>query len=183
MAIQASCGPRAWSAVDAIATLLPTARAKGIPVIYTTGLSLTARDQWRSGRWADKNSVKSRDPSSGSSERQQIIDDIAPMPGEVVLSKAKPSAFFGTPLLSHLTTLGIDTVLICGTTTSGCVRATVLDAFSYDYHVAVVHEATFDRSSVSHDVSLFDMDQKYADVVSVDEVVTYLDALGGRRVS
>jgi len=82
--------------------------------------------------------------------------------------KVRPSMFFGTALAAYLTSLRVDTVLVCGCTTSGCVRATVVDAFSYSYKTIVVEECTFDRSAVSHKVNLFDMHQKYADGTSSD---------------
>ena len=94
--------------------------------------------------------------------------------GELVLAKEKPSAFFGTPLASHLVALGADSLIVCGTTTSGCVRSTVVDAFSYNYRVTVVEDATFDRSATVHDVNLFDMDQKYADVRNSADVLASL---------
>lgn len=91
--------------------------------------------------------------------------------------KQKPSGFFGTNMASYLTLLGCDSVIITGTTTSGCVRATVLDAFSLNYHVALVEEGCFDRSQASHAVNLCDMNAKYADVVKTSEVVAFLDSL------
>jgi maleamate amidohydrolase len=94
-----------------------------------------------------------------------------------VIYKYKPSVFFGTPFTSFLNDMGCDSLLVAGTTTSGCVRATVIDAFSYNYRVAVVEEACFDRSQVSHAVSLCDMHAKYADVVRAAEVLTYIDGL------
>jgi nicotinamidase-related amidase len=107
----------------------------------------------------------------------QIPDLIRPRPGEVVIQKTKPSAFFGTPLASYLTGLGVDTVLVTGTTTSGCVRATVVDAFSNNFRTLVVEEAVFDRGDLPHKANLFDMHSKYADVITVDEAKAYLRAL------
>jgi nicotinamidase-related amidase len=91
--------------------------------------------------------------------------------------KPKPSAFFGTPLTSHLTLLGADSLIVVGTTTSGCVRASVVDAFSHNYRVAVVEDGCFDRSQASHALALCDMDAKYADVVSSDEVLGHFATL------
>jgi maleamate amidohydrolase len=98
---------------------------------------------------------------------------------EVVIRKTKPSAFFGTPLASYLVELGVDTLLVGGTTTSGCVRASVIDAFSYNYRVAVVEECTFDRGEASHAINLFDMNAKYADVVSLASSVEYVNSRPG----
>jgi len=95
-----------------------------------------------------------------------------------VVKKQKPSGFFGTNLPSYLTLLGCDSVIVVGTTTSGCVRATVVDAFSLNYRVIVAEEGCFDRSEASHAVSLCDMHAKYADVVSLEETLRYLTAVG-----
>jgi len=97
-----------------------------------------------------------------------------------VLRKAKPSAFFGTPLLSYLIELGIDTLLVMGGVTSGCVRATVVDAFSNNYRVGLVIDGTFDRYEASHKVNVFDMHAKYADVISAEEAVAYLTGMPAR---
>lgn len=96
-----------------------------------------------------------------------------------MVCKAKPSAFFGTPLLSVLIDLGVDSLVVCGGTTSGCVRATVVDAFSYNLAVAVAAEATFDRIEASHWMSLYDLNLKYAEVVSVGAAA---DHLAGRAL-
>ena len=81
-----------------------------------------------------------------------------------------------TPLIRHLTQYGVDTIIICGESTSGCVRASVLDACAYGFHVVVVEEATFDRSVHSHKINLFDMHHKYADVMHLDELAEHLEA-------
>jgi maleamate amidohydrolase len=103
-----------------------------------------------------------------------IVKEIAPLAHEFVIEKLKPSAFYGTPLLGYLIDLGVDTLLVCGTTTSGCVRATVLDAFNHNYHISIVEECTFDRFESSHAINLFDMNAKYADVIGVDEATDYM---------
>jgi isochorismate hydrolase len=94
-----------------------------------------------------------------------------------VIKKQKPSGFFGTNLASYLTLLGCDSVIVVGTTTSGCVRATVVDAFSLNYRVTLAEEGCFDRSEASHAVSLCDMHAKYADVVSTAEILSYIEQL------
>ena len=91
------------------------------------------------------------------------------------------SVFFGTPLSAHLTQLGVQTLIICGESTSGCVRATVLDAFSLNYRIALAEEGCFDRSQASHAINLCDMNAKYADVVKTSEVLTFFDSLPGVR--
>ena len=107
----------------------------------------------------------------------EIVADIAPGPQDIIVYKQKPSGFFGTNMTSYLTLLGCDSVVITGTTTSGCVRATVLDAFSYNYRVALVEEGCFDRSQASHAINLCDMNAKYADVVTCAEALAFFDSL------
>jgi nicotinamidase-related amidase len=111
----------------------------------------------------------------------EIMAPIAPQPHDIVIEKTMPSAFFATNLLSYLVNLRADTILVCGMTTSGCVRASVVDGFSYSYRMIVVEEGTFDRGQASHAINLFDMDVKYADVMSLADVTAYLDALSPGR--
>jgi len=103
-----------------------------------------------------------------------IADVLAPLPGEIVISKPKPSAFFGTPLDAYLNFLRVDSVIVTGMVTSGCVRATVVDGYMRNYHVVVPEGAVADYSRFQHLASLLDMHAKYADVASVAEVVHYL---------
>ncbi len=102
---------------------------------------------------------------------------LAPRPNELVISKQYPSAFFGTSLASTLTSLGIDTVLLTGLTTSGCVRATCVDCMSHGFKTIVVREACGDRHAAPHEANLFDMNAKYADVLGEDEVLRYIEGL------
>jgi maleamate amidohydrolase len=97
-----------------------------------------------------------------------------PREGELVVSKQYPSAFFGTSLASTLTAARVDSVILTGLTTSGCVRATCVDAMSHGFRVAVVREACGDRHPAPHEANLFDMNAKYADVVGEEEVLAYL---------
>jgi len=170
-----SCGEDAWPAIKVIKGLLASARGKGVPVIYTTG---NARpDLWNRGSWRWKNSRSgedSLDRSRGDFAGSTIVPEIEPAPQDIVLHKDKPSAFFGTPMLSYLVLLGCDSLIVTGTTTSGCVRATVLDAFSSNYRVTVVEDACFDRSQASHAISLCDMHAKYADVRPSADALDYL---------
>ena len=96
-----------------------------------------------------------------------------------MLRKTAPSAFWGTPLAAHLNLHQIDTLIVCGEATSGCVRASVVDAASYRYRVQVVEECVFDRHEATHALNLFDMHQKYADVISLDETLLRLSAMKG----
>ena len=172
-----SCGEEAWVALEYIKALIDAAHAKGLPVIYTTGERRP--DNWDAGSWrwkstrGDEVGGSQNDPVDGN----EIVAMIAPGPRDIVIRKQKPSGFFGTNLASYLTLLGCDSVIIVGTTTSGCVRASVVDAFSLNYRVALAEEGCFDRSEASHAISLCDMHAKYADVVPTAEILTYIDQL------
>jgi nicotinamidase-related amidase len=109
--------------------------------------------------------------------RYEIIDEVAPIDGEVVLRKSAPSAFWGTPLVGHLTRHQVDTIIIAGEATSGCVRATAVDGKSSRYKVIVPEECVFDRDEASHAINLYDMEEKYADVIALDEVLSYLQSV------
>lgn len=171
-----SCGEAAWDALDHIERLVAAGRSRGIPVIYSTGQD-PRPDGFGSGRWDDKNSRREEDLRERPVPGNDIPSQIAPEPQDILIRKNKPSVFFGTILNSYLVDLGADSIIACGTSTSGCVRATVLDGFSNNYRMSVVEECTFDRGDLSHRVNLFDMDQKYADVVGIDETVAYLGSL------
>ncbi len=172
-----SCGTEAWDAVPVIRSLIDAAHHKGLPVIYSTGVKRP--DNWDAGGWAWKNSRNVEDVVDGTSnfDGNAIVAELAPQPDDIIIYKHKPSVFFGTPIASFLTDLKCDSLLVAGTTTSGCVRATVIDAFSYNYRVAVVEEACFDRSQASHAVSLCDMHAKFADIIHAAEVLAYIDGL------
>ena len=169
---RASCGEAAWIAVPRIKALIALARERGVPVIYT--LRDARDDDWDRGRGNGKNRRSDEDIAR---DGNRIIAELAPRPGDIVLRKQKPSAFFATPLIAQLTQLHCDTVIVAGCTTSGCVRATVLDAFSYNLRVAVPEDAVFDRAEASHAISLFDMNAKYADVMPAAEIAAWLRAV------
>jgi len=158
-----SCGA-GWAAVPRIEALLTAARATDAAVVYTTG-----DDRALGG--ATRASVDRRTPRP---DAQQIPPGLAPQPGEVVLPKSRPSAFFGTPLSALLVRLQADCVIVCGCTTSGCVRATVVDAYSMGWRVVLAEDGCFDRAQLSHDVSLFELNAKYATVVPVAELARAL---------
>lgn len=174
-----SCGEDAWESLPHIKKLLDAARAKGLPVIYTTGTM--REDGWDRGSWGWKNhrtgEWRSGAEAQTNLDGNEINHEIAPLPQDIVIRKLKPSAFHGTPLNSFLTQFKADSVILVGTTTSGCVRATVLDAFSENYRVALAEEGCFDRSQASHAINLCDMNAKYADVVGTDEVLAYVETL------
>lgn len=172
-----SSGAPAWAAVQQIKRLLAEARAVQIPVIYT---NISRRpDKWDSGVWKWKNRRNFERAAGKEGGISPIVREIEPEAEDLVVLKHRPSAFFGTPALSHLIELGADTIIVCGGTTSGCVRASVVDAFSNNLRSIVVEDACFDRGEASHAISLFDMNAKYADVVSSDAVATYLRSLPG----
>ncbi len=108
---------------------------------------------------------------------REIVAELAPQLGEVIIAKDATSAFFGTNLVSHLVQAGVDTVLVSGCTTSGCVRATVVDSHDYRFRTIVVEECVFDRAITPHRLNLFDMAAKYADVRHLDEVLEYLPSV------
>ena len=112
------------------------------------------------------------------SDRRQALDNFSERtavgPIKSLVTSLIQSEKYGTPLAAHLTQLGIQTLIVCGESTSGCVRASAVDAYSHGYHVVLVEECCFDRSALSHKVNLFDMHHKYADVMRVDEVITHL---------
>lgn len=167
-----SCGEIGWAAMERIRELLDVSRELGVPVIYTKGPddpTATVR-----GSWAWKN-ARDREPNALREQiGNRIPEIIAPRENEPVIRKPKPSAFFASPLASFLPPLGADTLIVAGTTTSGCVRATTVDAFSLNYRVIIPEEAVFDRGDLAHAAGLFDMHAKYADVIPVSEVIAYL---------
>lgn len=172
-----SCGAESWDAIAVIKQLAEGFRAKRLPVLYTTGKN--REDGWDVGSWAWKNTRtgESLPKPSQSLDANDIVSDIAPQPQDLVIYKQKPSGFFGTNLSAYLTLLGADSVIVTGTTTSGCVRATVIDAFSQNFRVAVAEDGCFDRSQASHAINLCDMHAKYADVVPGAEVLAYIATL------
>lgn len=120
-------------------------------------------------------------PLVAGSELVKVDPRLAPRPDEPVLRKQFPSAFFGTPLAAMLEERRADTAVVTGLSTSGCVRATVVDALSHGYRVVVPREAVGDRDRAAHEQSLFDMDLKYADVVALDEVLSRLERVPVRQ--
>jgi len=170
-----ACGQQAWDAVAVLQRLLPAARAKGLPIIYTRA---DARpDLGKFGAPSLKKAAAAPTSTRNLREGNDIVDEIAPEPGDIVIGKAKPSAFFGTPLLSYLVALKVDSLFITGGSTSGCVRASVVDAFSNNYPVTMVADACFDRYEISHAVTLFDLGAKYAEVAAGDDAIARIRAL------
>ena len=169
-----SVGDVAWDAVGNIKKLLEVFRSNGWPVLYPHVAPKKSFDQGALG-------AKVPSIMEIADRGYDFVEEIAPQEGDILLPKKHPSAFFGTPLASYLIQTGADSLVITGCSTSGCVRSTVVDAFSYNYRVSVPHDGAYDRSRVIHDVNLFDLDQKYADVQSTDEIIASLAQVEGER--
>lgn len=168
-----SCGGEAWTSVGHNQRLLAAARRAGIPVFYTRpGYRADGTDL---GSWGWKFGQAPHPTMVEGSKGTRIVKELEPRDSEIVIVKKKPSAFFATPLAIYLTELRVDTIIITGCTTSGCVRASVIDGFSHNLRVVVPEECVFDRGETSHAINLFDMQQKYADVVSTDSVIERLE--------
>ena len=162
-----ACGLNGWNAVDNIERLLAVARSERVPILHPYVSQKEAYD-------AGPLRHKSPSLAAADSEGYRFVAEVAPLPGEILLPKKHPSAFFGTPLISYLVDRRIDTLVLCGCTTSGCVRATATDAFAYNFRVVVPADCVYDRSSISHAVNLFDIDSKYGDVMETELVLDYL---------
>jgi nicotinamidase-related amidase len=171
-----SCGMAGWNALPHIQSLLKGAREAGIPIVHITMLSDSGMVGWFEAAHRDHPLPPATDAAALDRKRRSadIVDEVKPIAGEIVLKKTAPSAFWGTPLAAHLNLHGIDTLLICGEATSGCVRATVVDAASYRYRVQVIEECCFDRHETTHALNLFDLHQKYADVIPLAQALEHL---------
>ena len=170
-------GETGWPAVAAIRRLLDRARPLGVPVFYT--LARPADSACERGRWKGGGAVAH--PAMQDPKANQIVQEIAPRPGEPVIAKTFPSAFFGTSLPSFLIYHRIDTLIITGMVTSGCVRGSAIDGFSYNYRVIVPQECVADRGQTSHKVALFEIHMKYGDVLPLEEVLADLEATCAAR--
>ncbi|MBI4493942.1 MAG: isochorismatase family protein [Chloroflexi bacterium] len=165
------CGLAAWDALEPTQALLARARQAQLPIFHTT---VEARPEAVLERFT----ATKRPPGQTQTNavwNYTFVEPLAPVPGEVVIYKQRASGFFGTPLEAHLRMLGVDTLLVAGESTSGCVRASVVDAYSHGFQVGVVEECTFDRSELCHKVNLFDLHHKYADVLHLEAALAYLD--------
>jgi nicotinamidase-related amidase len=162
-----SCGDAGWDAVDRIAPLLAGFRAAGHPVLYP---HVAPKMGYDSGRLGQKVPAIMNIAERG----YDFVEEIKPVDGDILIPKKHPSAFFATPLASYLIDLKVDTLVVTGCSTSGCVRGTVVDGFAYNFRVTVPEECVFDRSQTAHAVNLFDMAYKYADVRPVAEVMALI---------
>lgn len=168
-----STGLEGWAAVDRTAELLAFARETGVPVVHVKGLKTDIAP------WVHRKRGPSKMSEAMQDKGMEIVAEVAPIPGEVVIEKTAPSGFQGTPLAFHLTALGVDTLIVCGETTSGCVRASVVDGATHRFRIGVVADCVFDRTEASHFMNLYDMHQKYADVVDLQMAKDYLRSVSG----
>jgi maleamate amidohydrolase len=165
--------PGVPDAVRATQPLLAAARAAAIPIIYTTvAYSTDGRD---GGMFVQK--VPALRQLTQDSPLVTIVDELRPQPNELVIEKKYASAFFGTHLAATLTAMRVDTLIIVGCSTSGCIRASAVDGMQHGFRVIVPRECVGDRAPEPHLANLFDIDSKYGDVVSLAEVLTYLARL------
>lgn len=168
-----SCGEYAHAAVGPIVSVFSTARTLGIPVLHAT--ALRARSDVR----ATHRRVGGRE--GGGDEQWEFFAPLAPMEDERIIEKERASSFYGTALLAELVQRGIDTVIVVGESTSGCVRASVVDGYSNGFHMVVVEDGVFDRSWLNHQVNLFDLHHKYADVLPAEHIIALLQAAAQRE--
>ncbi len=159
--------------LQATRTLLAAARSAGAPVMFSTiAYDRGLRD---AGLWLRK--IPSNSWLKEGSEWVEVDRQLGQRDDEATVVKKCASCFFGTDLITRLHAAGVDTLLLAGCTTSGCVRATAVDSCSHGLHTIVVEEAVGDRALLPHLESLFDMDSKYADVVKLAEALAYLKNL------
>jgi nicotinamidase-related amidase len=165
-----SCGIHAHRAVEPTKRLIAAARRAGLPIFFCT------QDVRSNARPAGAFSTMRRGRVM-TAEGYAIYHEFPVRETDIMIFKQRASAFQGTPIVSHLNVLGVQSLIVCGEATSGCVRASVVDAYSSGYNVAIVEEGTFDQTELTHKVNLFDMHHKYADVMKLAEVEAHLDAL------
>ena len=157
-----ACGPVSWETMPRIAKLIGLFRELGHPVIYTRGSAYNVLFAGKATK--SKRSVKT------APKFNEFPPQITPREDEWILEKTRASVFFQTPMASYLVQRNIDSVVLCGVSTSGCVRASVVDCFSHGFNTLVVDDCCFDRSHYAHCANLFDMHAKYATVVSLEEL-------------
>jgi maleamate amidohydrolase len=173
---QCSLGADMTAEVEATKRLLDAARAKGLPIVFTTiGFASSLKD---GGLWLQKGPTLAELELGG--RWVEIDPRLEPQDGETVIVKKGASAFFGTNLVAVLNTQHVDTVILCGATTSGCIRATAIDLLQSGYPAIVPRECVGDRAQAPHEANLFDINAKYADVVSLDEALAYVESVPNR---
>jgi nicotinamidase-related amidase len=170
-----ACGPVSWDAMPKIVKLIAMFRERGLPIVFTNSAPANTP-------YAGK-ATKSKRTKAPPPRANDFPEAITPRPDEWVLGKTRASAFFQTPLTSYLVQQHIDTLVFCGVSTSGCVRASVVDGFSHGFSTFVVDECCFDRSQFAHAANLFDMEAKYASVVSLDELAKLMPAVAATKAA
>jgi maleamate amidohydrolase len=165
-----SCGIHAHRAVAPTKRLIAAARRARLPIFFCT------QDIRSNARPPGAVSTK-RTGRVASRDGYAIYQAFPVLDGDIMIYKQRASAFQGTPIVSHLHLLGTQSLIVCGEATSGCVRASVVDAYSSGFNVAIVEECTFDQTELTHKVNLFDMHHKYADVMGLGEVEAHLEGL------
>ena len=160
-------------AVKRTVGLLEAARRNKIPVVFTR--VIYADDGSNTGVFVEKAPGLAK--LTASHPMSQVVPELEPIDGELIVDKTEASAFFGTGLAAWLTYRGVDTVIVTGATTSGCVRATVVDACAHNFRPIVAEDCVGDRAMGPHEANLFDMGRKYADVMPRDEIVAVLDKI------
>ena len=167
-------GGNIQEAIDNTEVLLAKARHLGLPIAYT--VHCYSEDGAEDGIFNLK-MPRMRDGLVRGTDAVKVVDQLKPRAGERIVEKHYPSAFFVTDLAGWLSMTGVDTAIVTGCTTSGCVRATVVDSMGNGFRPIVPEECSGDRAEGPHEANLFDMDQKYADVMPLSEVLSELDAL------
>jgi maleamate amidohydrolase len=170
-----TCGIFAHRAIAPTKTLIVAARRAGVPIFFCT--------QETRPNNRPRGAVSTRRAIDVPADGYAIYREFTVEPEDILITKQRASIFQGTPLFSHLSLLGIQSLIVCGESTSGCVRASVVEGYSNGFHVSVVEECTYDRAELTHKVNLFDMHHKYADVMHVDEVLAHLDAMSLERAA
>jgi maleamate amidohydrolase len=170
------CGEYGWAAIPHIQVVIAAARHAGMPVVYTIPQAPAARPAETLERFEEK--MPGWMDYSGSRDGYAFADEIAPQPGDIVIEKPTASSFYRTDLEEQLHAAGIDTLIVTGGATSGCVRATVVDAHARGLRINVVEDGVFDRGQVTHAMNLFDMQAKYADVIPSAQAVRRIERVG-----
>jgi len=166
-------GAAAWAAVRQLVRVREAARAARAPVIYTRYCYSPRGARYDGFALKRGNVDRFIDGAPGT----RIVAELTPTDDELVIDKTTASAMFGTPLAQYLVRLGVDSLVIGGVSTSGCVRATCIDAISYGFNVAVLEDGVADRLEISHKASLLDIWMKYADVLTCGQAIDYLNGL------
>ncbi|MGI0079660.1 MAG: isochorismatase family protein [Nitrososphaerales archaeon] len=165
-----SCGESAWKSINKIIHLLRVARKQEVKVAYTFPVRLGSTTEKGVG-FRSKLSIEAL------AQEDRIVDEIAPNANEFVIEKSSPSAFFSTPLVAWLLSNRIDSLFVVGGSTSGCVRSTVVDGSAYRFPMFVIKDCVFDRVDISHRVALLDIQMKYGNLVSHEQVSDYFKSL------